>query len=271
MNYSLNKDEAISCIDYTLLEKNINKKYLFTFYEKYLNFINTNNKPASFCVFPEDLDTLSQSHNKLDNPCVVVNFPHAQDTFEKIENDFKIANKYNSEVDVVFPTKLFLKDNDNSNITDLLNHYRVMADKYQIKTIKVIFDSTYFVIEDKNNDENFLVNDFIKALNLTYQTLYSDNYTLFFKTSTGKVFKNEDHTRAVCLFHSFIKLHGGVGSVFNKNLGIKVSGGVSDFNSVRHYLNTIKDSKYYLSNSLFRIGSSSLLENLANNTNKKGY
>jgi deoxyribose-phosphate aldolase len=272
MNFNPTTKDIFNVTDFTLLDENVSKKDLSEFFSDYKQYAELELSTASFCVYPNDLITLATEITAKHNPCVVINFPHADQDEEQISNDIAIAAKFGAEIDLVFPTVAFLEDTDITleSTQKLLSFYKAEIDKHnELKVVKMIFDTTHFLSLTKQNKEKLNVNMLSEALELTYKTLYSDDYKLFFKTSTGKIFKDEDHTKSVKLFNAYIKNLGGLGSQFNKNLGIKVSGGVSNQRIVQHYLNSLSNAKHYMENDLFRIGASGLLSNLQPLPNQK--
>lgn len=263
MNYITDTKKTFNVTDFTLLDENVSDKNLLNFYSDYQQYASIELPTASFCVFPQDLTTLSETHDEIINPCVVINFPHADNDNDKIAEDIALAAKFGAEIDLVFPTVKFLENTlqSKNHTKELLETYKNEIAKHDFKVVKMIFDTTYYNYTE-NQKEKLNVDMLSKALDIVYKSLYSKNYKLFFKTSTGKVFQGEDHTRAVKLFDGYIKNLGGLNSCFNENLGIKVSGGVSNQNIVQHYLNSLSNAKHYMENDLFRVGASGLLGNI---------
>ena len=82
---------------------------------------------------------------------------------------------------------------------------------------------------------------------------------MFLKTSTGKLFIDEDHTQALVTMNDFVlnKYKSG-----KKNLGIKVSGGVRDMEDVNKYISLLNPELNLIERDKFRFGASKLLSNL---------
>ena len=252
----LSKKEIFKLVDYTNLAENMSLSQLLSFYGKYLNFIDEGLNPASICLYPTDLHKIENVDSGVDNPCVVVNFPFPQVSKEIIEKEIEIACKYNAEIDFVFPTLDFLNKGFFSTETkNLLNFYNKCLKKYGNKAnIKVIFETTYYYWQGSDKTPQLL-----EAMELVYDYLYSKKYTLFLKTSTGKLFIDEDHTQALVTMNDFVlnKYKSG-----KKNLGIKVSGGVRDMEDVNKYISLLNPELNLIERDKFRFGASKLLSNL---------
>jgi len=252
----LSKKEIFSLVDYTNLTENMSLSQLLSFYGKYLDFIDEGLKPASICLYPTDLHKIENVDSGVDNPCVVVNFPFSNVSKDIIEKEIELACKYNAEIDFVFPTLDFLNKGYFSTETkNLLNFYKKCLRKYGNKAnIKVIFETTHYY--QKGIDKT---NQLMEAMELVYDYLYSSEYTLFLKTSTGKVFNDEDHTQALSAMNEFVlnKYKSG-----EENLGIKISGGVRDMEDVNKYLSLLNPELNLIKREKFRFGASKLLSNL---------
>ena len=120
--------------------------------------------------------------------------------------------------------------------------------------IKVIFETTHYY--QKGIDKT---NQLMEAMELVYDYLYSSEYTLFLKTSTGKVFNDEEHTQALSAMNKLVlnKYKSG-----KENLGIKVSGGVRDMEDVNKYLSLLNQDLNLIERNKFRFGASKLLSSL---------
>jgi deoxyribose-phosphate aldolase len=82
----------------------------------------------------------------------------------------------------------------------------------------------------------------------------------FVKTSTGKTVPGATFPAALCIMEAIRDLHGDIG----RQVGIKVSGGIRRADQARRYLLVLQASlgAEWLRPDLFRIGASSLLEDL---------
>ena len=89
----LSKKEIFSLVDYTNLEVNLSLSQLLSFYGKYQSFVEDGLSPASICLYPTDLHKIENVSPNVENPCVVVNFPFADDLKGKILREIEIATK----------------------------------------------------------------------------------------------------------------------------------------------------------------------------------
>jgi deoxyribose-phosphate aldolase len=262
MLYFSDNKNIYNCTDFTYLDDpKSNEQSLYDYYNQYLKLIKADCNPASFCVSTTHLTLLSKKYEII-KPCVVINFPHATDTYKQIEIDFKIAEKFNAEVDIVFPTKEHISNND-SKVLELLEFYNKMILKYNIKIVKIILETSYYTKHIKNiskTEKDHKTNKFFSACELSFNYLKTkNNNILFFKTSTGKVFKKECHTSALSLISSFIT---NKGEHYKDKLGIKISGGIRDKNDVFKNIQHLTTLDKFTDNNLFRFGASQLLINL---------
>ena len=176
MNFIANKQNIFNFTDFTLLTENVSDKNLFNFYDDYQEYASLDLAPSSFCAFPENLITLAQKHSILNNPCVVINFPHADDEFENISKDFTIASHYNAEIDLVFPSVEFLKNTKKSltKTVKLLEFYKKEVAKHSFGVVKVIFDTTYYEVVDEKGESTLNVDMLSKALVVAEQLPQKD-------------------------------------------------------------------------------------------------
>lgn len=262
MLYFSDNKNIFNCTDFTYINTpQENEQPLFDFYEQYLQFIKDKSSPASFCVSTDHLNLLSDKYEII-KPCVVINFPNANDTYENIELEFIIAAKFNAEVDIVFPTKEHLS-NKSKKVENLLSFYNKMILKYNIKIVKIILETSHYTIHAKNilkKDKDHKINKFFSACELSFLYLKTDNENiLFFKTSTGKIFKEESQITALSILSSFITSKG---DYHKEKLGIKVSGSIRNKNDVFYNIQHFNTLKKFTDNNLFRFGSSKLLTNI---------
>jgi deoxyribose-phosphate aldolase len=241
--------EIISVTDFTLLEENVSDEKLYSFFEKYLKMVPS---PAAFCVYPEDVYSIYRKYSKElseKTPCVVVNFPNANQNFDAIESQIIKAGNFSAEVDVVFPSRVFLKEKNEKKVRELLLFYKKCIIENDLTVVKVIMESSMFDSQD----------DLINAYTLVYEILYSKRYKLLIKTSTGKIYIDEDHTLAISSFNKFYSL---LPNDKRKYLGFKISGGVRNRIDYERYASMLICYDELVQNNLFRVGASSLIDNL---------
>jgi len=250
MNYNPTLKEIFNMTDYTYLPDVFTEDSYKDFIEHYHFYKNNDLLPKSICINLEVLKKIEKDHN-IHNLCLVVNFPHADKSFEIIAEEIAYAAKHNAEIDLVFPSRNFINKGISQELISLLEFYKQEINKYEFKVVKMIFETSYYISDHSNK-----MTELLEACDLTYNFLYSDKYTLFFKTSTGKVFTEENHNMALKAFEGFIK------NQFKSNIGIKISGNVKQYSDVLSYLMLLQKADSLVKADLLRIGASGLLKNL---------
>lgn len=201
---------------------------------------------AAVCIYPEFITTAL--HELKDNIKIatVVNFPDGSADLKRLEKEIKQALKLGAdEIDAVLPYREFLAGNDSFCIKFLDKARELCGDK----TLKIIIES---------GELKSTIN-IKKAARMAIEAGAN-----FVKTSTGKTSVSATPEAANAILEE-IKASG-------KNVGFKASGGIK----------TLEDAKKYLSLAVaimgpdwintrhFRIGASSVLNNLLEHLNK-GY
>lgn len=230
----ISNQQLISCIDLTLLNEQASLDDLTT-----LNHLANQHHVAAVCVFPKDLAHFTLSANI--DLATVINFPQANQTTDNCiaQIDFSVKNGA-KEIDYVVPYTNYL----NGKKQQALEHAAAIAGycKEQNLRLKVILETGAF--------SNLVT---LHELGLELLALDID----FLKTSTGKIPQSASLS-AVFTLLSAIKDSG-------KNCGIKVSGGVKTIEQAKSYAYL---SHYFMNKTIdkswFRIGASSLLEELIN-------
>lgn len=233
----LEPKDLIKFIDYTILssKQSIDDTLKFISTVKQLNI-----KPAAICTYSAFMDTLI--NNKIEDvrSCVVSSsFPTGNSTMESDLLDFGFLNStYIDEVDIVLPYHLVQSFND---AKEFLNASRKAL---KDKTLKVIIESGQL------SDQ-----EIIQASKACVEAKVD-----FIKTSTGKT-DNGATVHAVKLISEVIKDHF---NSTNEKVGIKVSGGIRTYEEAIEYVDVIQNmlSSDWLHPTLFRIGASSLINNL---------
>lgn len=230
----INNQQLISCIDLTLLNEQASQDDLTT-----LNHLANQHHVAAVCVFPEDLAHFTLSANI--DLATVINFPQANQTADNCiaQINFSVKNGA-KDIDYVVPYMDYLSGKKQQ----VLEHAAAIAGycKEQDLRLKVILETGAF-------------SNLVTLHELALELLALD--VDFLKTSTGKIPQGASLS-AVFTLLSAIKDSG-------KNCGIKVSGGVKTIEQAKSYAYL---SHYFMSKAIdkswFRIGASSLLEELIN-------
>ena len=200
-------------------------------------------QPAAICVYPNLVnDILIEVPKGIKVAVVGGAFPFNQ-TFPDIrKKELEIISDLNlDEVDVVVQTKHVL-----NNDWDLVaNDLAMVRETTKSKVLKIILETS--VLKDSKIIE--------KAAQLSI-----DSGADFLKTSTGKdgAVADQNAVRTLC---EVIKAHYESTS---HQIGIKVSGGVRDFENASLYYSIVDEilGDKWLNPDYFRIGASSLLNTL---------
>jgi len=224
-------EQAISLIDLTLLDENVSDFLL----EQLVQKANLHNV-AAVCVYPQNLTkihTLTLPSIKL---ATVVNFPSGEHSLDRVLNEIEEA-KFASEIDYVFPYQTYFTGGQQAALT----HCKAIYDCCQQKklTFKVILES------------GALPSSKIYYLCMDIISQGCD----FLKTSTGKI----DIGATPLAVFSMLQAIQDSGT----SCGIKISGGVKTGTQAFFYMRLAKQIlDRELDNSWFRIGASSLIDNL---------
>lgn len=224
--------QLISCLDLTLLNETATKDDLIT-----LNEQAKANGVAAICVYPHQLHYFS---NLTDNAkATVINFPHGTDSIKKCLHAIEQSHHhYANEIDYVFPYQDYLAGNEKL----AFDHAKMIAKYCQTHhlRLKVILETGAF--------------SSMESLYTMSRTLIDMGYD-FLKTSTGKIHQGASLTDALTLL-SAIKDGGD-------HCGIKLSGGIKTPRQAYNYVYLAEHLlEKKINNSWFRIGASSLLDEL---------
>jgi deoxyribose-phosphate aldolase len=241
--------KLISFIDLTTLSATDNDETILKLVEKAnLGFENT--FPAAVCVYPNFGELAKSNINNNINIAVVATcFPSGQ-TFNAVKTlEIDLINKTKvDEVDIVISRGKFLAD----DLTGVQSEITEINQQLTNKHLKVILETG-----ELKTEENIR-----KASKLAM-----DAGTDFIKTSTGK---GEIGSTAEAVYYmcdeilKFYKLTG-------KKIGIKPAGGIRELNdaiSLYKIVNNVLGDDW-LTPQLFRIGASSLYDNLITEFNNK--
>ena len=238
----MNLKTLFSCIDLTSLSLFDNSNSIQELVNTALYFEQLNYPVASICSYPKYGQLLSEQlyHSKI-NTCVVnSSFPHSQTTLSSKLSDINEIKTYADEIDIVMDLGTFILENP-------------LIDK-QIKTIKqAIGQKTLKVILESGeiNDEKLL-----RSVCKCAMRSGAD----FIKTSTGKM-PTGATPRAVKIMAEEI---AAFQMKEQKWVGLKISGGIRTLESINNFISIVKEylPESYFTNQTFRIGASSLLNDL---------
>lgn len=225
-------EQLVQCIDLTLLDKKASKEALGA-----LNHLANTQQVAAVCVFPHALASFKlQNSVKL---ATVTNFPQGNEDIALCLEQIKHAMCYKvQEIDYVLPYTSYLAGKKQQAIHHAA-HIVQFCKEYDL-TLKVILETGAFSAIEMLYD---VANELIE--------LDID----FLKTSTGAIAQGASLTSVFTLL-SAIKNSG-------KKIGLKVSGGIKIPQQARNYAYLAQlILNQPLSNDWFRIGASSLLEQL---------
>ena len=227
------RDEIISCIDLTLLDENADDEAL-----NILSAKATRHQVAALCVLPQHLKKMPHSNEvKL---ATVVNFPEGNQSTEQILSLLKdlVTTQKIDEIDYVFPYRTYLGGEQQAALLQCQQVYQLC--QQQSLCFKVILETGA-----------------LPSLESIYQlsTEVLGQGCDFLKTSTGKIPQGATPAAAFVLLKA-IKDSG-------VNCGLKVSGGIKKPEQAFLYANLARLLfKQQVDKSWFRIGASSLLDEL---------
>lgn len=234
------------CIDLTTLNSLDTKKTVCQLVEKVNRFKETPIFPnvAAICTYPVFVETVKRSLRAKDVKIasVAAGFPSSQ-TFPEI----KIAETAMAvmagadEIDVVLNLGFFMED-DYGELADELTEIK---DSCRNAALKVILETGALVTPENIRRATIL-------------SLYSG--ADFIKTSTGKGYPGATPEA----FYTICKVVKQYSELAGKKIGVKASGGIRTAEEAVQYY-TIAESvlgKEWLNKNLFRIGASSLIEDI---------
>lgn len=228
--------KLISSLDLTSLNQSDTEKDITSLCQKAQTVYE---KVSAVCVYPQ---FISLAKNLLKNTGIsiatVINFPQGNSDISAIKT--QLLNSINfgaDEIDAVFPYHDFLCGNIEicKTFLDTLTQNKIG------KKIKIILESGAFIEQQKLQQAC--------SLCLKYDID-------FLKTSTGKTPVSATPQAAETIINAIKSA--------SANVGIKVSGGIKTFDQAAQYYNIIKTTmgENWISPQHFRIGASSLLDNL---------
>lgn len=235
--------QLISNLDLTALNKNDTDDTVINLCKK---AITADHNVAAVCIWPKFVH-IAAKFLKESNVSVatVVNFPHGDIKTEPVASEIKKSLSSGAdEIDAVFPYKAFL----DGDIDSCRNFIDTVSRLTKNVTLKIILESGAFPHVRQLRD----------ACNLCLE------YDIdFLKTSTGKTEISATPEAANIILETI--------KSSKREVGFKASGGIKTFEQARQYFalaQTIMGAKWPLDIRHFRIGASSLLDDLNKTINK---
>ncbi len=231
----------LKCLDYTSLNENDSTETIKKLCE---DAVTEFGKVAAVCVLPEHVKTAAISIASDIKVATVISFPDGIDSPDKIAIDTMNAiNNGADEIDIVFNWNSFIHEGEEGKE---ISREALLACKDSCgydSRMKVILETGKF-----NNYES-LHEAAIMSLGCGAD---------FLKTSTGKA----ENTAGASMEAAAVLLK--VLNETESSAGIKISGGVKDVESALIYMQLAKNimGPSWVNKDRFRIGSSSLLENI---------
>ncbi|CEK10900.1 2-deoxyribose-5-phosphate aldolase [Legionella hackeliae] len=227
--------EAFSLIDLTLLDETASPHAVQALVEK-----ANSHQVAAICVLPQHIKELKPAEGiKL---ATVVNFPTGKHSLAEVlsKTNNLLSNFPVDEIDYVFPYQNYLQGNVQEALTHCQQVYTLC--EQQNVTFKVILETGAFAT--------------LEAIyNVSCQIL--DNGCNFLKTSTGKIKQGATPSAAFAILKAI--------EASDIHCGLKVSGGIKQPAQAFIYMCLAeKVLKRNVDKSWFRIGASSLLDELDN-------
>ncbi|MDR0612914.1 MAG: deoxyribose-phosphate aldolase [Dysgonamonadaceae bacterium] len=235
-----------SCIDLTSLNTEDSKESIRKFVETVNDFDGSRsdmNNVAAICVYPNFVQTVREVLTAdVGIASVAAGFPSSQTFIEvKIaEVSLAVANGAD-EIDIVLNAGDFL----DGNYEDLSVEIEEIKDACRDARLKVILETGLLKTAENIKKASIL-------------SIYSG--ADFLKTSTGKVYQGATPEAAYVICQTIREYY----SLHNRKTGVKVSGGIRTVEDALKYYAIVKETlgKEWLTPELFRIGASSLSQNI---------
>lgn len=241
------------CIDLTSLTSMDTKESIWKLVDKVNDFEGS--RPdipnvAAICTYPLFVDTVKQAlaAQNVSIASVAGGFPSSQTFIEiKVAETAMAVMQGADEIDIVMNVGYFMED----NYEDLSEEIQELKESCREAKLKVILETGALVTPDNIRKAAILA-------------LYSG--ADFIKTSTGKGYPGAT-PEAVYTMCQVLKTYH---SIANRKVGIKVSGGVRTAEEAVKYYTIVKEvlGKDWLNKDLFRIGASSLVEDIKHRLGK---
>ena len=235
-----------SCIDLTSLNTEDSKESIWKFVETVNDFEGSRsdvNNVAAICVYPNFVQIVKDALTaNVRIASVAAGFPSSQ-TFTEVkiaEVSLSVADGAD-EIDIVLNVGDFLE----GNYEELSVEIEEIKDACRDAKLKVILETGLLKTAENIKRASIL-------------SMYSG--ADFLKTSTGKVYPGASPEAAYVICQAIKEYE----QLHNKKIGIKVSGGIRTVEDALKYYTIIKKTlgKEWLTPELFRIGASSLSQNI---------
>ena len=235
------------CIDLTSLTSLDTRESIWQMTEQVNDFEGTNPdipNVAAICTYPLFVETVRQALTAQDIKIasVAAGFPSSQTFIEvKIAETAMAIMQGADEIDVVLNLGYFMED----NYEELSEEIQEIKESCRDTLLKVIIESGALTTTENIQKASILA-------------IYSG--ADFIKTSTGKGYPGAT-PEAVYTMCQVIKTYH---SITERQIGIKVSGGVRTAEEAVNYYTIVKEGlgEEWLNKDLFRIGASSLVNDI---------
>lgn len=199
---------------------------------------------AAICTYPLFVETVKQALTAQDVKIASVagGFPSSQTFMEiKIAETAMAVMQGADEIDVVMNLGYFLEE----NYEEIAEELQEIKESCREAKLKVIIETGALITAENIRKGSILA-------------LYSG--ADFIKTSTGKGYPGATPEAAYTMCQVLKKYH----SITGKRIGLKIAGGVRTAEEAVRYYTIVKEvlGKDWLNKDLFRIGASSLVEDL---------
>jgi deoxyribose-phosphate aldolase len=237
-----------SCIDLTFLNTEDSKENIWKFVEAVNDFDGSQSdidNVAAICVYPNFVQTVKDALTaNVRTASVAAGFPTSQ-TFTEVkiaEVSMAVADGAD-EIDIVLNMGDFLE----GNYEDLSVEIEEIKDACHDAKLKVILETGLLKTAENIKKASILA-------------MYSG--ADFLKTSTGKVYPGASPEAAYVICQTIKEYY----QLHDKKIGVKVSGGIRTVEDALIYYTIVKEilGKEWLTPELFRIGASSLSQNILN-------
>lgn len=205
---------------------------------------------AAICTYPLFIETVKQALTAegVKIAAVAGGFPSSQTFMEiKIAETAMAVMQGADEIDVVMNLGYFLEE----NYEEIAEEIQEIKESCREAKLKVILETGALIAPEYIQKASILA-------------LYSG--ADFIKTSTGKGYPGATPEAVYTMCQTIKRYH----SITGKQIGIKVAGGVRTAEEAVRYYTIVKEvlGNDWLNKDLFRIGASSLLNNLENRLGK---